>query len=370
MSVANPLALNGICPYFTMFPLEFPLSVLQGRAQEGEWVIDPFCGRGTTNFASRSLGLPTFGIDSSRVAVASSQAKLVRVAPVTIERVASRILRDATEPRDIPQGRFWELAYATEVLRDLCKLRESLLHRCDSDARIALRGLVMGALHGPLLKDGTTTYFSNQCPRTYAPKPGYAVKYWQAHDLLPPKVKVLEIIRLRAERYYGASTEKTPGRIILADSRDKRAFRWLQDQSRANWVITSPPYYGMRTYIPDQWLRNWFVGGSSKVDYSGRQQLSHESPSIFSDQLRSVWMNVGRMCNEDARMVIRFGGINDRKADPRTVLLNSLHNSGWQIEMVNSAGTASRGKRQADHFLQSESRAIEEFDVWTRKMSN
>jgi len=367
MKKQNSLLLNGICPYFTMFPLEFPLSVLRERAQKGEWVLDPFCGRGTTNFASRSLGLPTFGIDSSPVAVASSQAKLVQVAPITILRVASRILREVSEPRDVPQGRFWELAYDPGVLRDLCKLRESLLVSCESDARIALRGLLMGALHGPLKKDGSSSYLSNQCPRTYAPKPAYSVKYWQEHALHPPHVRLLDIINMRAERYYGTAIDKTKSRIVQADSRDQRAFRWLRHQPGADWVITSPPYYGMRTYIPDQWLRNWFVGGPAVVDYYNERQLSHRSPEDFAAQLRSIWMNVSQVCNEGARLVIRFGGINDRKANPRTVLLNSLRESGWRVETLISAGNASNGKRQADHFLQAESRAIEEFDVWARK---
>lgn len=67
--------LNAICPYFTMFPLEFPLGVLRD-ATPGQLVVDPFCGRGTTNYAARTLGLPSIGVDSSPVAVALSQAKL------------------------------------------------------------------------------------------------------------------------------------------------------------------------------------------------------------------------------------------------------------------------------------------------------
>ena len=45
-------ALNGICPYFTMFPLDFPLGILGRRAKPDDRVLDPFCGRGTTNFAA------------------------------------------------------------------------------------------------------------------------------------------------------------------------------------------------------------------------------------------------------------------------------------------------------------------------------
>jgi hypothetical protein len=41
-------ALNAVCPYFTMFPLDFPIAVLRelgaSRKRKGI-VVDPFCGR-------------------------------------------------------------------------------------------------------------------------------------------------------------------------------------------------------------------------------------------------------------------------------------------------------------------------------------
>src|SRR5215469_13979790 len=94
--------LNGICPYFTMFPLDFPYTILSTQAKPGEWVIDPFCGRGTTNYASRILRLPSIGIDSNPVAVALSQAKLANATPASIMQVTRRILDEVCEPRDIP----------------------------------------------------------------------------------------------------------------------------------------------------------------------------------------------------------------------------------------------------------------------------
>ena len=44
-------------------------------------MVDPFCGRGTTNFAARLKGLPTIGFDSNPVAVAIAQGKLVDTTP-------------------------------------------------------------------------------------------------------------------------------------------------------------------------------------------------------------------------------------------------------------------------------------------------
>jgi DNA modification methylase len=50
------IALNAVCPYYTMFPIEYPLSILRPADKRRLRVLDPFCGRGTTIFAARLLG--------------------------------------------------------------------------------------------------------------------------------------------------------------------------------------------------------------------------------------------------------------------------------------------------------------------------
>jgi hypothetical protein len=84
-------ALNAVCPYFTMFPLEFPLRIFRQYADTRDVVLDPFAGRGTTLYAARMLGLPAFGIDNNPVAVAISQAKLANTTPGRIMRCAETI---------------------------------------------------------------------------------------------------------------------------------------------------------------------------------------------------------------------------------------------------------------------------------------
>lgn len=360
----NKTKLNGICPYFTMFPLDFPYTILNESASNGDWVLDPFCGRGTTNYASRFLGLPSIGIDSSPVAVAISQAKLANTSPQAIVKSAKHILDNGPEPQEVPEGEFWDWAFHKDVLFILCRLREELLKDSRSNARKALRAIILGALHGPRPKS-KPSYFSNQSPRTYSPKPRYAVNFWRKRNLIPELVDVLEIIKTRAERYFSDENTKAIGNIIHNDSRNKRAFDGIEEEIK--WVITSPPYYGMRTYIPDQWLRMWFLGGKASVDYSMDKQIEHPSPDEFAFQLNQVWENVGNVCTNDARLVIRFGGINDRKADPLQILKQSLKNSGWKINKIESAGFASSGRRQALHIKSSIKEAREEYDVWAAR---
>ena len=120
-------AINAVCPYYTMFPLSFPLRVIAGHPLKKGWIVDPFCGRGTTNLAARLSGVATFGMDSSPIAVAIAEAKLCDTTAKRVEQAARRVLDDNTEPSDIPKGLFWKRMYHKDVLREVCRLREALL---------------------------------------------------------------------------------------------------------------------------------------------------------------------------------------------------------------------------------------------------
>lgn len=363
MTTSSPLktTLNGICAYFTMFPLDFPLGILQRRAEPGQRVLDPFCGRGTTNLAARLYGCDSLGVDSSPVAAAITASKLVTTTPDAIVAEAKAILASNVHA-PVPQGEFWKRAYHPKVLDQLCRLRAALLLDCSSPVRIALRGVVLGALHGPQQKT-VASYFSNQCPRTYAPKPAYAVRFWSREELEPREVDVLSVIERRAGRYYETIPEGG-GTVRLADSRKLDSVQPRDSNLLFDWVITSPPYYGMRTYVADQWLRSWFLGGPETVDYSADRQLVHSSPKQFADDLRTVWSHAAKVTSERAKMVIRFGGITDRKADPLAIAKASLGDSGWRITTVRDAGCAEHGKRQANAFLRTKSTAKTEYDIW------
>ena len=291
------------------------------------------------------LGLPSIGLDSSPVAVALAGAKLPKVQPAAVVRAAEHILENGDVTPEVPSGTFWRLAYHGKTLAKICRFRQALMHDCRSDACVVLRAIVMGALHGPVSK-GPPSYFSNQCMRTFAPKPAYAVRFWTKRKMTPPKVqRLLDIIRRRADRYLSDQPESGFGSVVLGDSRDPSAIP--QDQ-RFSLVITSPPYYGMRTYIPDQWIRYWFVGGPAVVEYDcPKEELNHHSGDEFIEQLATVWSNVRRACKRDARMVIRFGGIRDRRRDPMQLLRESIGQGGWRITTTRQAGNANWGKRQA-----------------------
>ena len=346
-----------------MFPLSFPLRILKRYATTGDTVLDPFAGRGTTMYAARLQGLGAYGLDSNAVAVAISEGKLANTTAEQIVGAAKRILRAVTTPQQKPTGEFWDLAFDATVLDELSRIREGLIRDCRSDARKALRAIILGALHGPTGKS-IQSYFSNQCPRTYAPKPRYALGFWRERKLTPPRIDVVTLIQRRADRFYSEEKRRSAGRVLLADSRNRQSFEIVNP--KASWIITSPPYYGMSTYIPDQWLRNWFVGGEAAVSYSSSSQLRHSSQTDFAEDLKIVWLNCASVSKRDCRLIIRFGAINDREVDALGILKKSLADTEWRITKSNDAGSAAHGRRQANHFV-SAADAITEYDVWTTR---
>jgi hypothetical protein len=357
------LRLNGLCPYYTMFPLSFPFDAL-ADSKEGEWVLDPFCGRGTTILAARLRGLPSVGVDSNPVAGAIAAAKLPQVRPSEIIALARDILTDVP-PGPVPatpKGEFWELCYAPSTLRDICRIRNYLLKNCTTRVEVALRGVVLGILHGPQTQK-TPTYLSNQMPRTYSTKPNPAVRFWMKKNLKPPEIDVLAAITRRARFSFAEVPPSTPGRLITGDS---RVCNFAALGTKFSRVITSPPYYGMRTYFPDHWLRNWFVGGPSDVDYRADKQVSHHSEAEFVTDLAMVWKKMAEACLPGAKFICRFGALPSCQKDPRDLFKRTLAQAarGWKIEIIRDAGTSHQGRRQCEQFGTAKNKPVEEIDVY------
>ena len=362
-------ALNAICPYFTMFPLEYPLRVLAKHKEDTPVVMDPFCGRGTTLFAARRLGLRARGLDTSPVAVAIAQSKLCSVDTQAVLAVARKYLHGAG-PCAVPTTAFFQHAFAPTVLQAICRIRAGLLReKHTNEAVVLLRAAMLGCLHGPTSKClPLQSYLSNQMPRTFASKPDYSVRYWKARKLVAPAPDVLDVLRRKLLRIEAS---RPPHAVGPADARkgDSRYARSLPVAMRDfSVVVTSPPYYGMRTYVEDQWLRNWFLGGPDHVAYGQSEQLEHTGKETFAKSLGAVWKNMARTRSAQLDMYIRFGTIPSAKANAKELVHASLEESGvpWKLVHTSAAATASSGKRQADH-MATESTAALEFDFHVRR---
>lgn len=351
------LRLNVICPYYTMFPLDFPLQQLAAKP-EATSVLDPFCGRGTTLYAARLAGLPSVGVDINPVAVAIAQAKITQVSSSAVVRLARQILESGSDG-EVPEGEFWELCYERETLREIVTLRQALMG-LETPTAAMLRAVLLGILHGPRNKF-LPSYLSNQMPRTYASKPAYAVKFWKAREMDPVRIPALDVITRRADRLLKSTPDTQGGHVYLGDSVEILG----GVRHKFDLVVTSPPYYGMRTYVADQWLRSWFLGGVPEVPYGSSGQIARQpNQDAFIQALADVWAAVARRCRPGARLAIRFGAIPSARTNPEQIVVDSLRSAdaGWRVAEIHPAGTSPKRARQAEQFGKAGS-AIDEIDV-------
>ena len=196
-------AFNAICPYYTMFPLEYPLSIIGKYKTQNPIVLDPFCGRGTTIYAARKHGLRAYGLDTSPIAAAIAQAKLASANIDAVMELAAKFV--AIRPSKIPENDFFRAAFSRETLNQLCGLRDGLLKARPSHEAAILRAAALGCLHGPApTSEGTPSYFSGQMPRTFSSKPDYSVRYWRERvdeQLAPRRVQRQTVVF--SERLFG-----------------------------------------------------------------------------------------------------------------------------------------------------------------------
>jgi DNA methylase len=361
LAYKKEFAFNAICPYYTMFPLEYPMQIIRKHRQSSTVVLDPFCGRGTTIYAARRLRVPCYGFDTSPIAAAVARAKLASASVHEVITLAETLI--AKNPKAVPETAFFRRAYAKPTLIELCSLREGLLKNNGmSGASTILRAAILGCLHGPLIKsEGTPSYFSNQMPRTFASKPDYSVRFWKERQLSPPSVSAIDVIQKKLSRITDLNSEPV-GSVRNVKSSDARKAATYRNIPKVSLTITSPPYYGMRTYVQDQWLRMWFLGGDERIDYETTNQLCHTGHDSFVADLAKVWSNVHQHSKRNAHLYVRFGALPSAKSDPKKILRDSLDEaSGWKLISVRNAHTSEAGKRQA-HQMGGNSAPAEEYD--------
>lgn len=360
LSRSRAHALNAICPYFSMFPLEYPVRVLAHTAGAAG-VLDPFCGRGTTLYAARCAGRRAYGLDTNPVAVAIARAKLACTTSQAVLERARELLAQA--PAAAPDDEFFRQAYHRDTLEQLATLRQGLLapHACTPEHDV-LRAAALGCLHGPLPREATqTAYFSNHMLRTVASKPRSNLTYWARTGLTAPRVDVAAVLARKLARMAESLTRPSAGgAVCAADARDPASYRdWA---GMFDTVITSPPYYGLRSYVPDQWLRAWFLGGPPAVQYGPGAQLAHGSVPAYIAALGAVWAACSQAGAARLSLHVRFGDIPSKRLPVRAVFAQSLEASGvcWR-ERACVPVRYERGARQARQ-MAAGTAPFEEFD--------
>jgi len=346
--------LHALCPYFAMFPESFVAEHITARTREGDYVLDPFSGRGTTVLQALLMGRQAVGMDLNPVAYCVSAAKAQVPRPERVLKEIERLeaLYERSDRRAPTEQRrhlppFFGRAFHYTTLEQLLFLRDVLDWRAHQTQRF-IAALTLGILHGEM--GGSVRYLSNQMPRTISPKPAYSLRYWRQRNLWPRKKDVFE--RLRRESRFRLSGELPSGRgrVHLGDARAATT-RFPGLRGKIACAITSPPYFDVTNCEEDQWLRLWFLGNDPKPTY-GRISTDdrYGRKDRYWDFLSEVWSGIAGLMRRDAVLVCRMGGARMTEAEIASGLSTSLIQAFPDARLVAQPKITELTKRQTRSF--------------------
>lgn len=297
----NPL--HTICSYMAMFPPCVPNYFIKKYSKEGQVVLDPFSGRGTTVLEACLLNRTGIGNDKNPLAYLLTKAKastphrgriLGRIG--TLEREFNP---DLINIEDVDQN--IRMIFSDQTLKQLLFLKNNLKWRTRSaDAFIA--AMILGVMHG-----SSEGYLSLSMPNTFSMAPNYVKNYIREHKLERPNRDVFYVLRNKLERCY----QKPPlkGRAL---SQDARKMSKVMSNS-IDLVVTSPPYTRVIRYGQFNWIRLWFLGKTGK-DVDKKLFFSQSIPR-YSEFMSGILREIKRVVKINGKIVLVIGDVKDREKD-------------------------------------------------------
>ena len=359
--------LFSLCPYFAMFPEEFAEGQIKKYSSRGDCICDPFSGRGTTLLQALLLNRQALATDINPVAycISAAKADVPRLSDVRRElTVLENRYLDGDEDSLKREGsclpQFFRRAFYHSTLRELLFLRSALNWK-ETRVHRFIAALVLGSLHGEM--DKSSSYFSNQMPRTISTKPDYSIEYWNRLRLWPQKRNVFTLLRGRAAlRLHKEDLPKLSGNVALGDARNA-AELFPEHQNKVKLILTSPPYLNVTSYEEDQWLRLWFLGNAPNPTYG---EIStddrHSSAAKYWTFLQEVWQGVEPLLSTGATLVCRIGAKDLKEDEVVDGLTESLKNIFPKLRRKKPPVVSRIRNRQTEYFRPGSKGCLYEMD--------
>lgn len=267
------------------------------KLEPGQWVLDPFCGSGTTLLEAAHIGWNAIGIDMNPLGVLIANAKLMafRTPPAVLSRECRALTNRLAMPIDgadwqdhLPEPDYLAKWFPEKVLRQLRAILIAIDNTPLKPLQHVFRVILSDVCREVSLQDPADL----RIRRRKDPADSYPAIEMFLKSL---ETKIRSIIRARE---YVHPKEGTQQLAIIADTRDP--LRLLAASLRKyggkvfNGAITSPPYATAMPYLDTQRLSLALLGLiSSKHLHSdekrliGNRELQGKERLSLESQLRA-----------------------------------------------------------------------------------
>ncbi len=307
------------------YPAKFIPQIVSRLAEkytkEGDLIVDPFGGCGTTLVESKVMGRSSIAVDINPVAVLITKAKITAIDPAKIEKefiAFQKILETYNEKTKVkaPEHERIDYWFKPEEKRKLAFIFAEISKIKDLD----VQDFFFCGFSNILKNCSIWLQKSNKPTRDFEKKPSEPIKTFvrQTKAMLRGNARLFELL---AEKGY----LKIPSKVICTDARTVPA-----KDSSVNLIITSPPYVTSYEYadlhqLTALWLdytkdlsdfRKRFIGTSyhSKKDLTLNSTLAEsireellEKNKKTADEVSTYFSEMNQVFAEMERM-LKIGG--------------------------------------------------------------
>ncbi len=313
--------------YRACFKPQLPRFFIERFTAPGDWVFDPYMGRGTTLLEAAFLGRVPVGCDINPL----SQALVApRLAPPSMAEIEQRLSQISWEQNlELPEELL--VFYHRTTLQHLCSLRKHLLRGGldHIDRWIQMVALTRLAGHSP-------GFFS-----VYTLPPNQAVSLESQRRInekrkqVPPPRDVAQIILRKSRSLLLDLTAEERDRLH-AQGAQARLFTTSSEQPLAipsqklALVVTSPPFLDVVDYALDNWLRCWFLGlnpGQVSPTVTRRE-------GEWQNHITNVLCNCYRMLRPQGVVAFEVGEVRKASLELERLVVPAARTAGFEILCV------------------------------------
>ena len=288
--------------YRACFKPQLPQYFIDRYSQEGDIVLDPFMGRGTTPLQSALGNRIAYGSDINPL---SEMLISPRLSPPTIEAITRQFQQIPNNADIKTDDEDLLVFYHPNTLKHLLSLKHWFIER-KKTGNISIedkwiRMVVMNRLSGH-----SSGFLS---VKTMPPNQTVSIeqqrKINQKHNRIPEDKNILDIILKKSKSLLRS------GEFPSLFTRQQHKLRCCNainleyiDDGEVDLMITSPPFMNIVDYAKDNWLRCWFAGiDVNEIEFDD----CHCTTDAWENFVRDVFIELSRVIKHNGYAVFEVG---------------------------------------------------------------
>jgi DNA methylase len=319
--------------YRACFKPQLPHYFIERYSTEGDFVYDPFMGRGTTVIEAAMMKRNVIGNDANPLSTILAAPRLDVPELEEVERRLGGIIFAKEKRADIDLSMFFH--HDTEA--EIVSLQSYLEAKSKDGSEDRLDRWIRMVATNRLTGHSTGFFSVYTLPPNQAALPENQKKINHLRNQKPEYRDTKKIIVKKTRTLIRKVSESDRQNLRSALARalffscDARMVRGINDQS-VTLTVTSPPFLDIVQYSQDNWLRNWF----NRIDPKAASGAITMSKSIddWSGVMLDVFFELFRITRPGGHVAFEVGEVRRGSLKLEEYVLPLGLNAGFTCEAV------------------------------------